>query len=159
MYNQDILRLIYTLALNSDRGLAAIAARHSEDVPERQVTPWITGSPPEANTFYQPCRSCRSLHRMPPQLWVTLWFSQPRYGWESREVCEDVYLIRTRHDQVTPGERPEEKEKWIHLAFTWSGKSFTLDIAESDRSEHLARPRRASYKRPETTLTSRSSRV
>ena len=38
-------------------------------------------------------------------------------------------------DQVTPGERPEEKEKWIHLAFTWSGKSFTLDIAESDRSE------------------------
>jgi hypothetical protein len=38
-----------------------------------------------------------------------------------------------RH-KVTPGEKPEEKEKWIHLVFTWSGKTLTLDIAESDRS-------------------------
>ena len=36
--------------------------------------------------------------------------------------------------QVTPGEKTEEKEQWIHLTFTWSKKNFTLDIAESDRS-------------------------
>ena len=39
----------------------------------------------------------------------------------------------SRH-KVIPGEKLEEKEKWIHLVFTWSGKNFTLDIAESDRS-------------------------
>ncbi|OBZ69263.1 Ubiquitin-like domain-containing CTD phosphatase 1 [Grifola frondosa] len=26
-----------------------------------------------------------------------------------------------------------ESERWIHLQFTWSGKPFTLDVAESDR--------------------------
>ena len=51
-------------------------------------------------------------------------------------------LIRARRDQVAPGEKPEEKEKWIHLAFTWSGKNFTLDIAESDRSVCSACPHR-----------------
>jgi ubiquitin-like domain-containing CTD phosphatase 1 len=39
--------------------------------------------------------------------------------------------------QVTLGEKPEVGEKWIHLAFSWSGKNFTLDIAESDRSVSL----------------------
>lgn len=48
--------------------------------------------------------------------------------------CEDVYLIMALCHKVIPGEKPEEKEKWIHLVFTWSGKNFTLDIAESDRS-------------------------
>jgi hypothetical protein len=28
-------------------------------------------------------------------------------------------------------------EKWISLSFTWSGRSFTLDIAHSDRSDGL----------------------
>lgn len=28
-------------------------------------------------------------------------------------------------------------EKWIHLTFTWAGKAFTLDIAESDRVDDL----------------------
>lgn len=28
-------------------------------------------------------------------------------------------------------------EKWISLSFTWSGRSFTLDIAHSDRLEGL----------------------
>ena len=26
-----------------------------------------------------------------------------------------------------------KSERWIHLFFTWSGKAFELDIAESDR--------------------------
>lgn len=45
-------------------------------------------------------------------------------------VVADATVIST---EVTQGEEPEEKEKWIHLAFAWSGKNFTLDIAESDR--------------------------
>ena len=69
------------------------------------------------------------------QSWLTRRFSQLRYGWDLSEACGGTCLIRTRRNQVTPGEQPEEKEKWIHLAFTWSGKNFTLDIAESDRSE------------------------
>jgi len=28
-------------------------------------------------------------------------------------------------------------EKWISLSFTWSGRSFTLDIAHSDRLDGL----------------------
>ena len=28
-------------------------------------------------------------------------------------------------------------EKWLSLSFTWSGKSFPLDIAESDRLDAL----------------------
>lgn len=33
--------------------------------------------------------------------------------------------------QITSDETGSEK--WIHLTFTWAGKTFTLDIAESDR--------------------------
>ncbi|KAI0647374.1 HAD subfamily IIID h [Trametes meyenii] len=32
---------------------------------------------------------------------------------------------------------PDQDEKWIHLQFSWSGKPFTLDIAESDRMYDL----------------------
>ncbi len=34
--------------------------------------------------------------------------------------------------QVDPAV-PGQDENWTHLQFTWSGKPFTLDIAESDR--------------------------
>ncbi|KAI0032824.1 HAD-like domain-containing protein [Vararia minispora EC-137] len=33
--------------------------------------------------------------------------------------------------------QPEVQEIWVHLVFTWSGKLFTLDIAESDRVHDL----------------------
>ncbi|OSX65602.1 hypothetical protein POSPLADRAFT_1073590 [Postia placenta MAD-698-R-SB12] len=33
----------------------------------------------------------------------------------------------------TPSLEEPEAERWIHLQFTWSGKQFKLDIAESDR--------------------------
>ncbi|KAI0934560.1 hypothetical protein AcW1_006045 [Taiwanofungus camphoratus] len=34
---------------------------------------------------------------------------------------------------VDPLPAESDSEQWIHLLFTWSGKPFTLDIAESDR--------------------------
>jgi hypothetical protein len=36
-------------------------------------------------------------------------------------------------DASIPGEDHEVEEKWVHLLFTWGGKPFTIDIAESDR--------------------------
>ena len=40
----------------------------------------------------------------------------------------------TRQDTVSRGaEDGKPAEEWIHLTFTWSGKPFELDIAESDR--------------------------
>lgn len=33
-----------------------------------------------------------------------------------------------------------ETERWLHIGFTWSGKPFSLDIAESDRCASSARP-------------------
>ena len=33
--------------------------------------------------------------------------------------------------------RADVVEKWLSLSFTWSGKSFPLDIADSDRLDVL----------------------
>lgn len=40
-------------------------------------------------------------------------------------------IVYTGASQITSDETGIEK--WIHLKFTWAGKTFDLDIAESDR--------------------------
>jgi len=40
-------------------------------------------------------------------------------------------LVNLCIPEVTPGDAGSER--WIQLVFTWAGKTFTLDIAESDR--------------------------
>ncbi|RPD66450.1 HAD subfamily IIID h [Lentinus tigrinus ALCF2SS1-7] len=58
-------------------------------------------------------------------------------------MSSDAAVIQVEHDAITStttmtaevdlAMTPGQEEKWIHLQFTWSGKPFTLDIAESDR--------------------------
>jgi len=37
--------------------------------------------------------------------------------------------------QATPPEEEEKTDRWIDVQFTWSGKSFNLAIADTDRYE------------------------
>ncbi|KAI0707674.1 HAD IIID h [Earliella scabrosa] len=46
----------------------------------------------------------------------------------------DVVTATTVTTEVEPATVPSaQDERWIHLQFTWSGKSYDLNIAESDR--------------------------
>jgi hypothetical protein len=45
-------------------------------------------------------------------------------------------LTSTQQGDVTDDDRESISEKWISLSFTWSGRSFTLQIADSDRLDH-----------------------
>jgi hypothetical protein len=42
-------------------------------------------------------------------------------------------MIVIRHFEQAVPEGVELSERWIDLRFTWSGKSFTLSLADSDR--------------------------
>jgi hypothetical protein len=46
------------------------------------------------------------------------------------------FLTSTQQGDVTDDDRESISEKWISLSFTWSGRSFTLQIADSDRLDH-----------------------
>jgi ubiquitin-like domain-containing CTD phosphatase 1 len=48
----------------------------------------------------------------------------------SHGVSHVTALIQSRQIQT---DEAGTTERWIHLVFTWSGKPFTLDVAESDR--------------------------
>lgn len=51
------------------------------------------------------------------------------------DVTPDMTCDCTQSNHGFALQVPDEmgSERWIHLAFTWASKSFTLDIAESDR--------------------------
>ncbi|KAH9832936.1 HAD subfamily IIID h [Rhodofomes roseus] len=53
------------------------------------------------------------------------------------ETAEHATTITAADTAPPPAAEAEIPEKWIHLSFTWSGKPFGLDIAESDRVDDL----------------------
>lgn len=53
------------------------------------------------------------------------------------KTAEHATTITAVATSPPPSAEAEILEKWIHLSFTWSGKPFELDIAESDRVDDL----------------------
>ncbi|KAI0372975.1 HAD subfamily IIID h [Pilatotrama ljubarskyi] len=55
-------------------------------------------------------------------------------GMDTAEMLQDgpadcATVIAAQADPI----EPDQEERWIHLQFSWSGKPFSLDVAESDR--------------------------
>ncbi|KZT69795.1 HAD-superfamily subfamily IIID h [Daedalea quercina L-15889] len=53
------------------------------------------------------------------------------------ETSEHATTITAVQETSPPLTEAEISEKWVHLYFTWSGKPFELDVAESDRVDDL----------------------
>ena len=47
--------------------------------------------------------------------------------WWERKMADAVLLKTVQVSEEFP------PENWIHLQFTWAGKPFTMEVAESDR--------------------------
>jgi hypothetical protein len=51
--------------------------------------------------------------------------------------CAHLSVLTSAHQGDTADDSGNIVEKWISLSFTWSGRSFTLEIAHSDRLDGL----------------------
>ncbi|KII88126.1 hypothetical protein PLICRDRAFT_612640 [Plicaturopsis crispa FD-325 SS-3] len=52
----------------------------------------------------------------------------------SSDATQETTVVATDvQTEIVPATNAAESERWIHLQFTWSGKPFALDVAESDR--------------------------